>query len=119
VANPWDLVQRCEQRSPLPVAGFQKLRRNRAAGTARLSITTIGPGRLFVQGRGVSPTEIALDERAHTREDPLVITIAARGGALQALRRRGRVTLGLVVKYVPTEGFSRRARTNVRLVLSR
>ena len=119
VANPWDQVRLCERRSPLPVAGFPKLRQDRAAGTARLSIATIGPGRIFVLGRGVSPAEIALDESARTREDPLVVTIAARGGALRALRRRGQVTLSVIVKYVPDEGFSRQASTDVRLGLAR
>lgn len=118
-ANPWDRVRRCEQTSPLPVAGFRKLRQDRAAGTARLAVTTIGPGRLFVRGRGVSPVEITLDESAHTRKNPLVVTIAARGRALQALQQRGQVTLEVVVKYVPNEGLPRQASTDVHLVLSR
>jgi hypothetical protein len=118
-ANPWDLVRLCEHSSPLPAAGFPVLLRDRAAGTARLSIATIGPGRLLVMGRGVSTTEIALDGSAHTRSNPLVITIAARGGALRALQRHGQVTLHLIVKFVPKEGPTRQASTSVRLVLSR
>jgi Ca2+-binding RTX toxin-like protein len=116
-ANPWDVVRHCERRRPLPVAGFPKLQRNRATGTARLSITTIGPGKLFVLGRGITPTEIALDESAHTRKNPLVVTIAARGGALQALQRRGQVSLGVIVRYVPDEGLTRQTTTTVRLLL--
>jgi Ca2+-binding RTX toxin-like protein len=118
-ANPWDVVRLCERRSPLPAAGFLKLRRDPAAGTARLSITAVGPGRLLILGRGVSGTELALDGAARTWRNPLVIPIAARGGALQALRHRGQVTLRVIAKFVPNEGPTRQASTNVRLVLSR
>jgi RTX calcium-binding nonapeptide repeat (4 copies) len=118
-ANPWDAVRLCERRSPLPAAGFLRLRRDPAAGTARLSITALGRGSLLVLGRGVSSTELALDGGAHTGRNPLVVPIAARGGALRALRQRGQVTLRVIVKFVPDDGPTRQAGTNVRLVLSR
>jgi hypothetical protein len=118
-ANPWDVVRLCERRSPLPAAGFPRLRRDPAAGTARLSISALGPGRLLVLGRGVSGTEFALDKAARTRRNPLVVPIAARGGALRALQQRGQVTLRVIAKFIPNEGPTRQASTNVRLVLSR
>ena len=118
-ANPWDRLRRCEERSPLPTAGFGTPRLDPLAGTARLPLRTIGPGRLVVTGRGVSPLEIELDEGPHTRKHPLLVDISARGGALEALRRRGHVNLRVIVRLVPAEGPTRQAGTDVRLVLSR
>jgi len=117
-ANPWDRVRRCEARSRLPGVGFPKLRRNPATGTARLSISTIGPGKLLVFGRGMLSTEIALDGTPNTRKHPLMVTIAARGGAQQALQQRGKVTLRVVVRFTPSEGPTRQTSTTVPLVLS-
>jgi Ca2+-binding RTX toxin-like protein len=117
-ANPWDSVRHCETRLSLPAAGFGKPRRNPLDGTARLPVTAIGPGKLLVLGRGVSPIEFRLQGVAYTRKHPLFVTVAARGGALKALQLKGHVALRLVARFVPNEGPTRQASTNVRLVLS-
>lgn len=118
-ANPWDSVRHCERRWPLlPIAGLGKPRLDPATGTARLPITAIGPGKLLVTGGGFSPTEIALDESAHTRKNPLLVTIAARGWALQALQQQGYATLRVVLRFTPNEGPSRQTSASVRLVRS-
>jgi hypothetical protein len=87
-------------------------RRNRRRGTARLPVTLPGPGTVIAAGQRV--TKRRVDEAG-----TVTVAVRARGRKLKALNRRGRVTVGLAITFVPHGGEPITRRTSIRLVKRR
>jgi hypothetical protein len=97
----------------LPSNEFAILRvsRNRRRGTATIQVGVPGPGQLILYGRGVRRASVQV--RRATR---LELPIAARGGALRRLSRRGRIKVELAIAFTPSGGMSLVKHKDVTLI---
>ena len=88
-----------------------KLRRNRAKGTARLTIRVGGPGRLVLTGRG-----LRRQTRVPAAAGNVKMPIVAKGKIARKLRRKGSAKLGVRVAFTPSAGTTARLSRHVRLI---
>ena len=75
--------------------------RNKARGTATVSLDLPNPGTVTVSGNGAT---VAGDSSASVPAGHVALTIRATGKKLRKLKRKGRVTLQSTVTYTPTQG---------------
>lgn len=76
----------------------KKVKRNRKAGTAKLTVALGGPGRLTLTGKKVKRQSKA------AAAGKVKLLIKAKGKAAKALRERGKAKVRLSVAYTPTGG---------------
>jgi hypothetical protein len=95
-----------------PALRLGKLKLNRRAGTAALRVTTLGPGKLTLGGKGVRS-----QAKRVTKASTVSVTVKPAGKALKALVRTGRAKLKVAVSLRPNGG--RATRLSKTIVLKR
>jgi hypothetical protein len=76
-----------------------KVKLNKAKGTAALTVTVPGPGKLVLGGKGVKKAT-----RAVAAKGKVTLTVKASGKALKKLNETGAVGLKAKVTFTPTGG---------------
>jgi PKD domain len=84
---------------PLGMFSLGKLKRNRKKGIARLTVTVDGPGVVVLRSKGLRKSTARPRSAGKLR-----LLVKARGGKLRALKRSGKVKLGLRVTFTPRGG---------------
>jgi DNA-binding beta-propeller fold protein YncE len=102
---------------------FGKLKRNKHAGTAKLTVDVPGPGTLALSGNGIAPIN-ARALRVASRQTvgtagPVKLKIRARGKARKRLKRSGKAKLTADVTYTPTGGEPNTLSKKIKLVRKR
>ena len=80
-----------------------KLARNRARGTATMTVRVGGPGTLVAKGPGIVRQEIET-----TTDANLKVHVAAKGKAARTLEEKGRSQVQVKLFFTPTEGTTAR-----------
>lgn len=112
LANPWDGVLDCEQVLPVRVVGLERPRYRRATRMFLLPVWAWGAGRLVLYGAGVEEVVRFPQEDGGVR-----LPLELEGIALRSLRRHGRVTVRIGIRFRPEDGIARTMRTTLKLVL--
>jgi hypothetical protein len=107
---------------PSNVFTVGKVKRDKAHGTATLSVTVPGAGVLTLQGKGIKGQRaVAAGPLAKpvSGAGTVKLKIKAKGKTLKKLKARGKVTVMVTITFTPTGGTARSETTKVRLVLRR
>ena len=91
---------------------FGRLKRNRARGTAVLSVTVPGPGTIALAGKGI----VAKPARAVAAAGVVKLQIKARGKARRKLGRVGKAKVTAKVTYTPTGGVANTQAKTAKLI---
>lgn len=91
-----------------------RLKRNRRAGTATLSVQVPGPGRLSLSGRGVRR-----DRASARRSGSLKLRIRPSGRTLKRLGAKGKAHVTVTVTFSPDGGTPASQRRAILLVMRR
>ncbi len=100
---------------------FGRLKHKRNKGTATLSVTVPGAGKLTLSGKGVvkqRPLRVASRSagRSVSAAGTVKLLIKAKGKAKRKLNSRGKVKVKLRVTYTPTDGASNTKKPKVKLI---
>lgn len=87
--------------------------RQRKLGTATMTLTVPGPGKIKLSGE-----QVVAVERAPGAKKTVKIPIEAKGAAKVRLNRRGRVLVDVAVRFSPTGGTPRTINRTVKLLKS-
>jgi hypothetical protein len=91
---------------------FGRLKRNRAKGTAILSVTVPGPGAIALAGRGI----VAKPPRAVAAGGVVKLQIKSKGKARRKLGRVGNAKVTARVTYTPTGGAANTQAKTAKLI---
>ena len=91
---------------------FGKLKRNKAKGTAVLSVTVPGPGAIALAGKGI----VAKPPRAVAAAGVVKLQIKAKGKARRKLVRAGKAKVTAKVTYTPTGGAANTQAKTAKLI---
>ena len=94
---------------------FGKLKRNRAKGTAVLSVTVPGPGTIALAGKGI----VAKPAKPVAAAGIVKLQIKAKGKARRKLGRLGKAKVTARVTYTPTGGAANTQAKTAKLIKRR
>lgn len=114
--NRWDTEKGCEFVRLIPIAEQHALKRNPKRGTARLTVTVVGPGTLTGSGGAIAGFSRRVKTTRTESRTAVVVPILPRGAAKRALKRRGEATVRFSLSYRPDEGVARAEPFTVKLV---
>lgn len=97
--------------APSNAFGFGKVKRNKKAGTAELTVEVPGPGTLVLRGKSV-----VKKSRVSTRAGKLKLLVESKGGAKRKLGRAGKATVNIKVTFRPDGGVPRTRKKTIKLV---
>jgi len=112
LVNRWDGVLDCEQVLPVRVVGLERPRYRRATRMFLLPVWAWGAGRLVLYGAGVDKVVMSLPLDGEVR-----LPLELEGSTLRSLRRHGRITVRISIRFRPEDGIARTMRTTLKLVL--
>jgi hypothetical protein len=115
-ANRWDTTVNCEEVTLVRALDVRAVEHHLRAGTARLSVEVVGPGRVTLYGRGASRVH-AVTRAAGGDKETVYLPVGATGRTLTALRQRGRVRVTLWVTFQPSDGIARKEPVRLQLTL--
>ncbi len=111
LVNPWDSVLDCEQVLPIRVVGLERPRYRQATRMFLLPVWAWSAGRLVLYGADVEEVVRLPKEDGEVR-----LPLELEGSALRTLRRHGRVTVQIGIRFRPEVGIARTMRTMLKLV---
>jgi Ca2+-binding RTX toxin-like protein len=105
-ANRWDATRECEGFHRVHVAKVDS-ERQLPGGELRLVVKVQVAGELSLTGAGIEAVTAAAPPVSYRHERKLALTVRPRGGALEALRLRGRVRVEVRLRFAPQDGVAR------------
>ena len=109
-SGPFELVPSIA--TPSNAFKFGRLKRNKARGTAVLSVTVPGPGTIALAGKGI----VAKPAKPIAAAGVVKLQIKAKGRARRKLDRVGKAKVTAKVTYTPTGGAANTQAKTAKLI---
>lgn len=114
--NRWDRETGCEFVRTIRIVEPHTVKRNVKRGTARLTVTVVGPGTLASAGGPIGRFGRKVKTASPEARTPVVVPLAPSGAAKRALAQRGHVIVHFWLRYRPLGGVARSEPFAVKLV---